>query len=79
MNNIEKYNQAFIKSFSITEEQLNSGLTYQSISIWDSVGHMELMATLEDDFDIMLETDDIVDFSSYDHGKEILKKYGIVF
>jgi acyl carrier protein len=79
MDNLGKYNQAFIKSFSITEEQLNSELTYQSISIWDSVGHMELIATLEDDFDIMLETNDIVDFSSYDHGKEILGKYGITF
>ena len=45
--------------------------------MWDSVGHMTLMAAIEDAFDIMLDTDDIVDFSSYEKGKEILKKYDV--
>jgi hypothetical protein len=40
---------------------------------------MGLIATLEDSFDIMLDTDDIIDFSSYARGKEILKKYDVIF
>ena len=60
----------------IEESQLN-GLEYQGVELWDSVGHMTLMAALEDAFDIMLDTDDIVDFSSYEKGKEILKKYDV--
>ena len=47
------------------------------IENWDSIGHMQLMATLEDTFDIMMDTDDIIDFSSYEKGIEILKKYDI--
>lgn len=71
MNNTEKYNQAFIETLEVTEEQLN-GLKYQDINAWDSVGHMSLIAALEEVFDIMMDTDDIIDFSSYERGKEIL-------
>ena len=48
------------------------GLEYQAVTEWDSVGHMTLIAALEDAFDIMMDTDDIIDFSSYEKGKEIL-------
>ena len=78
MNNLEKYNQAFMDTFEISEDQLE-GLKYQDIAAWDSVGHMSLIAALEDAFDIMMDTDDIIDFSSYEKGKEILAKgeYGV--
>lgn len=79
MTNLEKYNKAFSDSFNLGESKL-SGLKYQGTDLWDSVGHMTLIANLEDSFDIMLETDDIVDLSSYEKGIEILKdKYGIEF
>lgn len=79
MTNLEKYNKAFCESFEITEDKLN-GLKYQDIELWDSVGHMTLVANLEDAFDIMMETDDIIDLSSYEKGKEILtKNYNVEF
>ena len=71
MSNLEKYNQAFIESFEVTEDQL-AGLKYQDVTAWDSVGHMGLIAAIEDAFDIMMDTDDIIDLSSYEKGKEIL-------
>ena len=78
MTNLEKYNNAFIETFEITEDQLQ-GLKYQAIQAWDSVGHMGLIAALEDAFGIMMDTDDIIDFNSYEKGKEILAKdaYGV--
>lgn len=76
MTNLETYNKVFCETLQIEESQLN-GLEYQGVELWDSVGHMSLMAALEDAFDIMLDTDDIVDFSSYEKGKEILKKYDV--
>ena len=80
MSNLEKYNNAFMETLEITEDQL-AGLKYQDIEAWDSVGHMSLIAALEDAFDIMMDTDDIIDFSSYEKGKEILAKeaYGVEF
>ena len=76
MTNLEKYNTAFIESLEVPFEQLE-GLEYEGISSWDSVGHMSLVAMLEDAFDIMMDTDDIIEFSSYEKGKEIIRKYEI--
>ena len=76
MNNLEKYNKAFTDSFEIADDKL-AGLKYQDIPAWDSVGHMSLVAALEEAFDIMMDTDDIIDLSSYEKGKEILKKYSV--
>ncbi|HXD94494.1 MAG TPA: acyl carrier protein [Bacteroidia bacterium] len=76
MTNIEKYNQTFVSSFSVNEQQLST-LNYQSVDGWDSIGHMRMIAELEEVFNIMIETDDILDFSSYSKGFKILKKYGI--
>jgi acyl carrier protein len=80
MTNLEKYNAAFVETFGVTEEQL-PGLKYQDVEDWDSVGHMSLIACLEDSFNIMFDTEDIIDFSSYEKGKEILSKeeYGVEF
>lgn len=79
MTNLEKYNNAFMETLEVSEDKLE-GLEYQSIEAWDSVGHMGLVAALEDVFDIMMDTDDIIDLDSYEKGKEILSKnYGIQF
>ena len=78
MTNKEKYAQVFIDSFLITADQLNENLVYQSVQQWDSIGHMGMVAALEEVFDIMLETDDIIDFGSYEKGIEILAKYNVV-
>ena len=77
MSNLEKYNTAFCETLNINEAQL-PGLKYQSVPEWDSVGHMTLVAAIEDAFEIMMETDDIIDLSSYEKGKEILRKYDVV-
>lgn len=79
MNNLEKYNNVFMENLQITEDKLEN-LKYQGTELWDSVGHMSLIAALEDAFDIMMETDDIIDLSSYEKGIEILKeKYNVEF
>lgn len=76
MLNKEKYDEAFKSIFEITDEQL-PGLQYQGIPTWDSIGHMSLINEIEEAFDISMETEDIVDFSSYEKGMELLKKYDV--
>lgn len=76
MTNYEKYLGVFTETFSVSPDEA-AALEYQGIADWDSVGHMGLIAALEDAFDIMMDTDDIIDFSSFEKGKEILKKYEI--
>ena len=77
MSNREKYDQIYITIFSISQNDLGEELKYNSIPAWDSIGHMSLMAELEEEFDVMLEMDDIIDFSSYNKGLETLQKYGV--
>lgn len=76
MTNAEKYEQIFMEMFGAGKEELQK-LVYQSIPEWDSVGHMQLIAALEDEFGIMFETDDIIELDSFEKGKEFLKKYGV--
>ena len=77
MSNKEKYINAFVEGLEIDASIVKEGLEYQSIPEWDSVGHMGLVACIEDAFDIMMDTDDIIDLSSYEKGIEILKKYDV--
>lgn len=76
MTNLEKLNQAFCESFEVEESQLKE-LEYQAVESWDSVGHMTLVAALEEAFDIMMEMDDIIDMSSYEKAIELMKKYDV--
>ena len=77
MENLEKYKNTFIEAFQIKESQLK-GLKYQDVEEWDSVGHMGLMTDLEEAFDIEMDIDDIIDFSSFEKGMEIMDKYNVV-
>ena len=78
MSNEEKYKKVFEQSLSIAKDKIQNDLKYNDIPEWDSIGHMTLISDLEEEFKITLETDDIIDFSSYEKGKQILKeKYKI--
>ena len=76
MTNLEKYINAFVESLEVAAEDV-AGLKYGESDQWDSVGHMSLIAALEDAFDIMVDMDDIIDLSSFEKGKEILAKYDV--
>ena len=76
MTNLEKYVQAFVDSLEVPAGQVET-LKYGESDQWDSVGHMKLIAALEDAFDIMVDMDDIIDLSSFEKGKEILRKYDV--
>ena len=77
MSNKQKYQDIFVKSLSLEKNKFNENIKYNEVPEWDSIGHMTLMSDLEEGFGIAMDTDDIVDFSSYKKGIEILKKYKI--
>ena len=77
MSILEKYKLSFKDSLSLKDEDVNEKLEYNGVPEWDSIGHMTLMSKLEEEFNISLETDDIIDFSSFKKGIEILKKYNV--
>lgn len=77
MLSIKKYSEIFKTALNVGDDKVNENLKYNEIDEWDSIGHMTLMAALEEEYKITLKTDDIVDFSSFKKGIEILKKYDI--
>ena len=80
MTNLEKYKNVFIESLSLKSDTFSEEIKYNDVAEWDSIGHMTLMSALEEEFKITLETDDIIDFSSYKKGIELLNsKYKIIF
>ena len=76
MTNIEKYKNAFVESLDIPLENVERA-TMDSVTSWDSIGQMSLIAMLEETFNIELKPDDIICINSYKAGFVILKKYGI--
>ena len=79
MSNSLKYKKAFIEGLGVDDKIITDKLKYNDIPEWDSIGHMTLMSNLEEAFSITLETDDIVDFSSFKKGMDILGKYKVSF
>ena len=77
MTTVAKYWEIFKAALNIRDNKLNENLKYNEIDEWDSIGHMTLVAALEEEYKITLETDDIIDFSSFKKGMEILKKYKV--
>lgn len=77
MTNIEKLNHIFCEVFSVEESALNSEFNNCSVEGWDSVHQLSLTSSVEDEFDIMLDAEDILEFTSYDKAKAILAKYEI--
>ena len=79
MENTEKLIDAFVQALNIEKSAVNDGLKYQAIPQWDSIAHMVLVSQIEEAFDISLETDDVLDLSSFSKAKEIVAKYGVKF
>tara|TARA_B100001778_G_C18515279_1_gene596138 strand:- start:518 stop:754 length:237 start_codon:yes stop_codon:yes gene_type:complete len=76
---LEKYKKVFTEALSIDQSKFDDKVKYNDIPEWDSIGHMTLISELEENFSISIDTDDIVDFSSFEVGKKILSKYGVKF
>jgi acyl carrier protein len=79
MDNLQKLKTAFSESFGIENSSVSDTLIYQGIKEWDSISHMILISNLEDAFNISIDTDDVIDMSSFSKSKEILTKHGVQF
>ena len=77
MTNLEKLNNIFCEVFSVEESALNSNFDKCNVEGWDSVCQLSLTSSVEDEFDIMLDAEDILEFTSYDNAKAVLAKYDI--
>ena len=80
MENVKKYNVIFMEVFSVGEEVLNDEFKQGNVEYWNSIHQLNLVSYIEESFDVMLDTEDILGLTSYSKGKEILvSKYNINF
>lgn len=77
MTNLEKYNQIFSEVLNVPEAVLGEAFTFRDVPQWDSVAHLSLISALEDAFDVMFDSEDILHYGSYENGKAILNRYGV--
>ena len=77
MTNLEKYNHVFVDVLGVSEKALNEEFTFKTVPQWDSVAHLSLISELEDAFDVLFESEDILHYGSYENGKVILSRYGV--
>lgn len=77
MTNREKFNQAFIEVFGVEESALSAEFTKENVESWDSVHQLNIIAILEETFDIMMDPEDIMELTSYARGEVIMAKYDV--
>ncbi|MBO7578871.1 MAG: acyl carrier protein [Prevotella sp.] len=77
MENLEKYNNAFVEVFGAKVEELNDDYSKDNVGEWDSVHQLTLISIFEEAFDIMFDPEDIMEMTSYAKGKELLQKYEV--
>jgi len=77
MTNLQKLKGAFARGLGLSESKITNNLEYNTIQEWDSVGHMALVAEIENEFEIMIDTQDVIDMSSFGKAKEIIQKYDV--
>lgn len=79
MKKKEAYSAIFEEIFNVDKSSLNENFNFNVVENWDSLTHLSLITALEDEFDVMFETNDILHFGGYQNGMKILEKYGIDF
>ncbi|GAA3718282.1 acyl carrier protein [Nonomuraea antimicrobica] len=77
MSHLDRLRAVFRMTLNLPPDRPVDGLQYRSIPQWDSLAHMALIAAMEDEFSIMIDTDEMIDMSSFAKAVELLEKHGI--
>lgn len=75
----ERLRAVFSKQLDLPVERVTDALAYRSVAQWDSISHMALVAALEGEFGVMLETEEVIEMSSVAVAREILRRHGVPF
>ena len=67
--------QVFRDTLDLSPETMVGGLRYREIPAWNSVGHMQLVAAIEAEFDVMLDTDEIIAMASFEDAERTLGRH----
>ena len=71
--NKERFDKIVMDVFEV--DSVDESMSRENTEKWDSLLHLTLVTAIEDEFDIMLDTEDILNLNSYASGLEIIAKY----
>lgn len=77
MANLEKYKSLLAEVFDTDVANVKEDFSKETVDNWDSIHQLNIIAVLEETFDVMLEPEEIVELTSQEKGIEILKKYDV--
>jgi len=77
MSHLDRLRAVFRSSLNLPSDAEVDGLEYRAIPQWDSLAHMSLIATMEDEFSVMIDTDEMIDMSSFAKAARLLERHGI--
>ena len=73
----DRLRTVFVDALQLDDDVEVENLKYRDIGAWDSVGHMALIAAIEDEFDVQFDTDQVIDMSSFKVAVDMLKDFGV--
>jgi acyl carrier protein len=79
MTDLRRLRETFRAALDLPADADVDELTYAGNEKWDSLAHMSLVAAIEDEFSVMIDTDDVINLSSFVEATRILGKYGVDF
>jgi acyl carrier protein len=77
VSDLQRLREAFRRSLELPPDADVDHLSYAATEQWDSLAHMSLVAAIEDEFGVMLDTDDVINLSSFTEAGRILGKCGV--
>jgi len=73
----DRLRRVFVDTLELTPSVDVEELKYRDIDAWDSLGHMSLVAAIEDEFDVQLDTEQVIDMSSFKVAVDMLRGMGV--
>ncbi len=77
MDNWRKFQSIVAEILQVSEDEVNDALSPDRVDTWDSLNHINLISALEQEFDVMLTTDDLADAMSIPKLKALLAEQGV--
>lgn len=77
--NQAKLEQTFRDVLTVEDDAPVQSFRYGSTPGWTSLAHMQLVAELEDVFDVELGPDDIAAMSDFGSVRDVLERHGVPF
>lgn len=78
MDDSEKFRSIVAAILGVSDEQVTDDLSAEAVDTWDSLNHINLIGALEQEFGLVLATENLADSQSIPKLKALLAEHGIV-